>query len=301
MTTTAAPPSPALRLAQRYVRWYHDVYEPRGYRIRGCFALYKRLLARGAASGRVVRIDDIDGDLTMELDLAEHIARAIFWYGAYAVSVRRLMDRLLQPDWTVLDIGANIGELTLFAAKRLPQGRVHAFEPVPDRLAVLRANVAANRFDQVTVHPIALGESDAALTLYLNRDVKHGVVNAGSASLEPTGDAAAEAVEVPVRRADDVLAEAGVTRVDFIKMDIEGAEPYALRGLSRTLATHRPDIVFEINPTALARGGFDRESVLAPLRELGYRFACLDEAGGLGELPEPVANHDVYATANLTA
>lgn len=295
--TTAAPPSPALRLARRYVRWYHHVYEPRGYRIRGCFALYKRLLARGAASGRVVRVGDVDGDLVMELDLAEHIARAIFWYGAYSVSLRRLMDRLLKPDWTVLDIGANIGELTLYAAKRVPQGRVHAFEPIPDRLAVLRANVAANPFANIAIHPVALGEAEATLTLYLNRAVKQGVVNAGSASLKPAGEGAAEAVEVAVRAADEVLAEAGTTRVDFIKMDIEGAEPYALRGLSRTLATYRPDLVFEVNPTALARGGFDRESVLAPLRELGYRFACLDETGGLGELPEPEANHDVYATA----
>lgn len=118
---------------------------------------------------------------------------------------------------TVLDIGANVGIASRYLARRFPQARVHAFEPVPENAALLRENAA--HCDRIVVHAFALGPQDGEVRL---------------ASPDPTGynrggysafaAAASGALLAPVKRVERALAEAGIASVDVIKIDTEGAE-----------------------------------------------------------------------------
>ena len=108
-------------------------------------------LRRRLARPESVWIDDFDGDLAFRCRLDEHIGSQMYWRGAYSWGQLRVLDRLLRPDMVFVDVGANQGEFTLFAAKRLVRGRVLAFEPMTEMRERLVENLAANPFDNVLV------------------------------------------------------------------------------------------------------------------------------------------------------
>jgi FkbM family methyltransferase len=174
----------------------------------------------------------------LSVSLSDYVGRAAYFVGDLDRKVSAIIDRFVKPGDTVLDIGANIGLVSLRLAKRVgPSGVVHAFEPNPtiaDRLvSSLRASDATN----VKVHRFALGEAVGTLPL----SVPEG--NAGMGSLV-AGRVCGEACDVAVQRLDDF----DFGPIDFIKMDVEGFEENVFRGFSRTLERQPPKVIlFEQN------------------------------------------------------
>ncbi len=171
----------------------------------------------------------------------DHVGDKIASNGLYEKENLELLLRLLRrlPQPVVLDIGANIGNHTLAFATVAAQ--VHAFEPIPRIHALLRQNVEQNRLGNVTLHALALSDSDGAATIHM---VKAG--NFGASSFDKRSEAT-EAVTVQRRRGDALLAELGVARVDLVKIDVEAHEVYVLRGLMDTLRRDLPVITMEWN------------------------------------------------------
>lgn len=164
---------------------------------------------------------------------------SVFYYGAYAREELRLLDDFLGKidDPVLLDVGANVGHHTLFAAMRARS--VVAFEPFLDVARELRRKVADNGLSNVQLVECGLGERNESVP-YAKPDGR----NTGTGSFAPSARDA-PTVELPVRVGDEVLAERGVTDVHFIKIDTEGFEPFVLKGLRGTLARCRPLVFFE--------------------------------------------------------
>lgn len=171
----------------------------------------------------------------------DHVGDKIASQGLYEKEnlelLLRLLSMLSQP--VVLDIGANIGNHTLAFAT--VASRVHAFEPIPRIHALLRQNVEQNALPDVTLHAVALSDSDGEATIHMVTDGNYG------ASSFDQRAGVSEAVTVQRRRGDALLAELGVGKVDFIKIDVEAHEVYVLRGLMDTLQRQRPFITMEWN------------------------------------------------------
>ena len=139
------------------------------------------------------------------------------------------------PGGTFVDIGANVGNHTLFAALFMG-ANVVAFEPNPPAIALLRANVALNGLgDRVDLTHLGWGLSDAEGAGFSTVTKR---ANLGATRLVAGGGA------IPVRTGDAML---GGRPVDFIKLDIEGMEMQALHGLSATIAAHRPPVFLELD------------------------------------------------------
>jgi FkbM family methyltransferase len=174
-----------------------------------------------------------------------HIGLPLARDGRYEPHVTRALCALLRPGATFVDVGANVGYFSLLAATRVgPSGRVIAFEPRPDNVALLRRAVEENGFGQVEIHACAVAASEQEISFCASGSVQ------SSGRLMQAGEAGRELV--PTVRAvalDTVLADA--PRVDVIKMDIEGAEPLALDGMRAVLARHRPVIITEFCPALL--------------------------------------------------
>lgn len=250
------------------------------YKVRGAARLADLVRRKLAARGGVVEVNDFDSDLTMTLDLSEHIGSQIFWRGAYSPGPLAAFDRLLNPDSVVLDIGANIGEFTLFAAKRARGGAVHAFEPVKETFARLTANVRANHFDNVVLNRLALGSVSGVATVVggdLNWD--DGTVNRGVPSVTPGATGIGE--KVSIATLDGYLAAAGVARVDVVKIDIEGGELEAFRGAPKMLQNMRPDLLVEVNEETCRRAGHAASELTGLLEKAGYRGRTIRDDGAL--------------------
>lgn len=180
---------------------------------------------------------------------------------------RLLIALALPAGSSCIDIGANVGAVLEDIVASFPDGPHLAFEPLPELAADLE-----RRFPQVDVRNVAL--SDHAGTATFSR-----VVDApGHSGLgEVRGEGAVEQLEVPLVALDDVLPDGFVPA--FIKIDVEGAEEQAFRGMLRTLREHRPLVVFEHGDHA-ARFGTTSESIHDLLcGEAGLRLFDVDGNG----------------------
>lgn len=159
-----------------------------------------------------------------------------------------LLQLLIKTGDRVLDIGANIGYYTvLFADWAGPSGLVHAIEPDPDNFALLDANTEDfQKKGYVHLHQLALGEADGTAKLFRSKD------NIGMHRLYDSVCCDGSSTEVPVCRGDDFA----LAPLDFIKIDIEGFELFALRGLSDTL-NNSPDVkvLCEFSPLSMMEAG----------------------------------------------
>jgi len=178
---------------------------------------------------------------------------------------------LLSPGDTFVDIGANIGWFTLLASTIVGEsGRIHAFEPRPDSSAYLRKSIALNGLERmVDLHQAGVWSEPGHLTLW-NR----GEDNPGGTHLLPVGQDAPGGIDVPIMTIDSLALPA----CDVIKIDVEGAEPHAIRGARDTISKYRPTIVSEINPNQLrAVSGVTPAEYLELMASLGYDTFFLEE------------------------
>jgi FkbM family methyltransferase len=189
------------------------------------------------------RIDRPDDHIQREI-----AARRNFYESAMLDSVACR----LRPGGTVIDVGANVGNHTVYFAALLGQD-VISIEPNPAALATLRTNVALNRLEsRVRILPVAAGAGPSRGSV---RDDDPNNLGRASLQVEPEGD-------VEVRSIDDI---AHGLRIDLIKVDVEGMEPAVLEGARGTIARCRPVLLVEAADLAALR------AVEAVVRPLGYR------------------------------
>ena len=174
-----------------------------------------------------------------------------------------------------------------------PTGRVIAVEPNPRNVALLRQSAKDNGFDNIDVVAVALGERPGAAAL--ETDGSNG-------RLIPIDGPPLQAVEasfvVATFPLDTVLNEVGVTRVDVVKIDVEGAEPLVIRGATRTISESRPLLISEFYPLALDSSPWgNARHYLAMLRALGYQLSVIgnevvhDDEGILSMTSKPGLGH----------
>lgn len=201
----------------------------------------------------------------------------------YEGSTTRLLKRLLQPGMRVVDGGAHVGYYTLLAARQVgPEGHVYAFEPEPNNQVLLEQNVARNGYRNVTVAPQALWSGRAALPLFVSRvdngshSLRHRLVDEGASTI------------VQATTLDQFLAAEGWPQIDLIKLDLEGAESEALKGMEE-LIRRQPALALlvEFAPRLLQASGVDPERFLTLLSQLGFALHVVEEHG-LQPLPTPI-------------
>jgi FkbM family methyltransferase len=190
-------------------------------------------------------------------------------HGVWEADVMKLMTRKLRPGDVVVDVGANVGFHTVLASRLVgPAGRVYALEPMPWTLEVLRANVARHECTNVEVLPVAATETSGSMRLASR---EHEL---SSARLTPDEEPGVDVETAPL---DDVLP--GVI-ADFVKVDVEGAEPSALRGARALLQRSRPLVVVEFRNAPHLRGE-SADEVLRYYESLGFELCVLRRNGDL--------------------
>lgn len=205
------------------------------------------------------------------------------------------VQRYLRPGMIALDIGAHHGLYTLLASKRVGhEGRVVAFEPSPRERKLLARNVRLNSCRNVRIQPFALGSKRMRTNLHL---VDGG--EDGCNSLRPPAvNFATHLVPVEVYRFDDVSPKLGLRQVDFVKLDVEGAELDVLNGALALLnAAPRPVLLVEVYDIRTEPWGYKAREIVHFLSKLGYQWFQLRKDGSLEGIGTDL---DVY-DANLVA
>jgi FkbM family methyltransferase len=191
----------------------------------------------------------------------------------YEPGIAATFNRCVRPGMAVVDVGANIGCLTMLLASLVEaSGLVVAVEPNPENIKLLEASRRVNGFDHVLVIQAAAGRQTGLLAL----NVSHS--NGMTGQLPEDADAVFASHPVPCFALDAILPKG--RRIDLIKIDTEGAELNALIGLSETINRDRPVIVSEFSPATLP--GISRCSgpeYLGFLIARGYRIGVIERDG----------------------
>lgn len=218
----------------------------------------------------------------VEVTLGNDESFCIYVAGSFEPNEFAFLDRSLRDGMTFLDVGANDGLYTLFAAGRVGRrGRVVAFEPSSRERRVLARNVSLNRLKNVTIVPAALADAPGRATLQIAPALHGGHNTLGG--FAHRGVDAVSREEVALETLDGEVGRAALAAVDFIKIDVEGAELKVLEGAREVLRTSRPTLLIEANDEALRKQGASSEALTALLRSLGYAIYVFSDSSGLEE------------------
>lgn len=132
----------------------------------------------------------------------------------------------IEPDWTVVDVGAGMGDFTVHAARLCPRGRVYAFEPLPESFARLEEHLRVNGISNATAFPEAIAGADGTLSLYTITGLSGQHRTAGDGA-----DRAGATIAVRATTLSSTFDRLAIARCDFLKIDCEGAEFEILLGL----------------------------------------------------------------------
>lgn len=197
---------------------------------------------------------------------SQFIEGRILFFGVWEPNVSAQFCSLLKSGDIVVDVGANVGYYSLLSSRLVGSlGRVYAVEPSERTRARLLENLALNEANNVTVLPVAAWDADGETMLH------YDMSDAGGSSLRAL-ESPTRSERVSLRCLDDEIPAAEVPRIAVIKIDIEGAELHALRGLRKTLtANRRLAVIVEVNQQMLAGLGSSAVELFAYLTELGFR------------------------------
>jgi FkbM family methyltransferase len=240
------------------------------------------VLARVLAVANRVPIGErslkIDGQ-RLYADSVDRLLALMSWkLGVGEREERALIERVVSPGMIAVDVGANVGLHTLGLARRVGEaGRVHALEPDPANFRLLAHAVKKAHLANARLHQVAASDAPGTLTLYVSD------ANRGDHRTAPAAEAR-RSFSVSAVPLDDLLASE--PRVDFMKIDVQGAEVAVFRGFKKTLAANPGlGVLAELCPELLRRAGTSSEAFLATLHEAGLEPNRILASGAT----EPVA------------
>jgi len=197
--------------------------------------------------------------------------------GVWEPHVIAVLERFVKPHFVCLDVGANIGAITLPLARLATKGMVYAFEASPTAHELLRRNIVSNGIVNAAANNAAITEHSGDTVEMFSTEAELGCTHMTSSHLGRGGNRE----EVRTLALDDY----GISRVDFIKMDVEGAEIKALQGASRILESQKPILVIEYNPVPAGWfAGNSRRQLYDVLTKLYPKISIIGPGGELQDV-----------------
>lgn len=198
--------------------------------------------------------------------------------------VTQLFERMIKPGMTIVDAGAHIGYFTLLAAKKVGlSGKVYAFEPDPSNYDLLVRNITLNGYQNVTPVQKAICNSQGTAKFFLHSDsVAHSLHFKTQGKAKTT-------IAVETTTLDRFFEERDWPSINFVKLDIEGAELSALEGMTKLI--ERNDIfylILEFVPHILQSAGVNPFELLEKLREMGFTIQVITDKDGVQDFSDRI-------------
>lgn len=216
--------------------------------------------------------------IRMQLDVTEYLQAHLFVFGDYELPTIRFLRSVLKPGSVCLDVGAQMGYLSLAMATAADRRTVvHSFEPESNNAARLRENVALNSLSNITLHQTAVSTVDGSLKLYLSNDR-----NAGTHStVFIESNVSSEFVEIPSITLESFAREKRLSSIDLIKIDVEGAEIDVINGALTVLKQHKPLVIMELSDHLQQARGQTCAEFKEFMASYGYSAYFINENGTL--------------------
>jgi FkbM family methyltransferase len=233
-------------------------------------------------------------DVQVVCDLSRFIQRHLYFWGGYEEENCAHWIRLARESRIIFDVGANVGLYSLLAGSVNPQSKVYAFEPTLEVTAILQGNIELNGMQNISVEPVAVGDSERTgfLRLCTGSDGSNEGMNYLSRDKRGESD-----LPVAVVSLDSYCLSHNIEQIDLIKMDIEGGEYEALLGARQLLRRQAIGCIFlEMAEWAAKRSGHSTYAIKRLLADAGYRLFSVGSHGLV-----PVAMETTARSENVIA
>ena len=217
------------------------------------------------------------GEIKFNIDfdeLGSNLYSKQLYFKCYEFHLIKAMNQFLTKGSKFIDVGANVGYLTAVGASLVGKaGEVVSFEPVPKIYSILKNISTLNPEYNIMAYNNAIGESNALIEMDCTSFSDYGGSTAVSGLLNMNNIEIKNKIKVESIRLDDYLLESNMGEISFIKIDVEGYEFSALKGLERyfTETPYRPAIVCEIAPTAHQLLQITVQDILSYMSSFGYQ------------------------------
>jgi FkbM family methyltransferase len=192
-------------------------------------------------------------------------------FNFYEKKDSEMIFNLLEKDYIIFDIGANIGWYSLNIAQQFPESQIFAFEPIPATFNLLKRNVELNNYHNISIYNWGFSDQNQEIIFYLHQDTS---VSASAVNLYEGKDFAQ--VICQVKKLDD-YAEQIKPKIDFIKCDVEGAELFVYQGGIETIKRNKPIIFTEMLRKWSAKFNYHPNEIIKFFGALGYRCFTVNE------------------------
>lgn len=270
--------NPLLSLAAAAARWLPAPIRQAIYRLGPVSQGLRSALNRAAPSG-LVQVEIAGGRLAGVQMLLDLQTEKDYWLGNYEIDLQEAIHDLAHPGMIAYDLGANIGYVSMLMANSVaPGGKVFAFEPLPANQERLRKNMALNPAMVIDLIPKAAAEISGRRQFLVHDSGGMGKLE-GAMGREARYE---KTIEVECVSLDDFVFKLGNPKPRLIKIDIEGGETLALRGMSRLIEEEKPLLIMELHGievgrecwAILARSGYE-------VSRLTRGYPRIDDVSGL--------------------
>jgi FkbM family methyltransferase len=230
--------------------------------------------------------------LRMKIDPSEFLQAHLYLFGSYELPTIRHIRSFLTPGAVCIDVGAQMGYLSLaMATSAGRQTAVHAFEPEDINAARFRENMALNNIQNVQLHREAVSNIEGTLHLFLSK-----TANAGTHStLYNERTVTEESIQIPATTLDAFARATNLPRLDLIKVDVEGAEFEVIQGADSVLRTYRPRVILELCDRLQIERGLSSRQIKEFMVERHYSAYTIADDG----TPIPSGLDDPHINDNV--
>ena len=217
-------------------------------------------------NGVIFYIDVLEKEVKFYMDPNDirESPKEIFNFNNYEYYEILLLTKIIEKCQVVFDIGANIGWYSVYLDKFEGVTEIHSFEPMPSNFKKLKANLELNNSSKVSANNFGFSDSNEFLKMYYNSSLT------GATSVKQNIEICNELIECQFKKMDDYVLQKGINRIDFIKIDIEGAELLALKGALNSIRNFLPILFLELLRKWSINFNYHPNDVINLLKDLGY-------------------------------
>jgi FkbM family methyltransferase len=198
------------------------------------------------------------------------IDKTIITYGLWEQKTTQLVKQLIHETDVVIDVGANIGYFTTLFAKLVgPEGKVYAFEPTHNYYNHLLENVSINDFKNIEI--IKKGLSN------LCQDIEISIDESSATIHQPLTNYVQSREVISLITLDEFILNKGISKINFIKIDVDGHEPFVLEGALKSIQKYKPIIILEISHLHYLEAGITAWDFYNKLKKWGFYIFYEDE------------------------
>ncbi len=221
-----------------------------------------------------MKLITIFGKLSSIIEDPKRGIPGLIWWPRFSFASFIMLSRLTRQGihpMTIVDLGANVGQFSVAAAKLISDARIYAFEPIPDCLESLKKNVS--KIPNISVHPLAVGDTTGTIKINVNSDSQvSSILELSQARIRAFPKAKVErTVEVGITRVDDALNDIEWTKPVLFKIDVQGYEDKVLRGARQTLK-YVDYVILELSFIPLYEGESTCVDMINLMLDFGFRF-----------------------------